>query len=92
MSIEPIYTLEELAEKTGQPASFWVTECKAGRLGCIRPDPDSEAVLIMESDFQGWVESLRGEKGVPVAPLTDDEVPTEAYLTKAEQEALAPVP
>jgi hypothetical protein len=93
MPIEPIYTLEELAEMTGRPTSFWASECDSGRLGCIRPDPDQDSVLVLASDFTSWVEAFRSGDGRPEGASADgDEVPAAAFLTKAEQEALLPVP
>ena len=92
MAIEPIHTLEELAEMTGRPASFWAAECDSGRLGCIRPGSDRSSVLVQESDYEAWVARLRvgGERPESEEP-DDDEVPSEAYLSKAEQEALLAV-
>lgn len=93
MAVEPIYTLEELAENTGRPASFWAGECDSGRLACLRPDPGGQEVLILASDFKAWVTETRTDaEHPPDNPSVSSQVPSAAYLTKAEQEALAPVP
>ena len=85
MAIERIYTLSELAELTGRDASFWAFECSEGRLACLRPDTEEDSILIQASGFESWVSASR--EGPERAVAIRREVRSEAYLSKAEQDA-----
>jgi hypothetical protein len=90
MAIEQIYTLPELAELTGRDASFWASECSAGRLACLRPDPERDSVLVQASDYEAWISAVR--EGPDQSREPEDEVPAVAYLTKEQQEACLVTP
>jgi hypothetical protein len=100
--IEKLLTCAELAEQTGRPKSFWLNECRQGRLSYLKTE--TRGWMIAESDYRDWVEHRRQPAPKTPARATHEEflkalhqvldqrpqegqVPAVAYLSKEEQEA-----
>jgi hypothetical protein len=66
---ETLYTLAELAEKTGRNYDFWDREARAGRLEYIQPGGRKGTRLTCDSAYAKWyAASLGGGRPDAVVP------------------------